>query len=605
MDYYLKQATMLKKLASKSNSQINYNQPSISQPQTGNNYLSIAQDNNKVDYYNEAINLLSNYIQDSTKLSNVVDTLNNDNENYLKDLVLNWNIYEQELQSLKGSVVSVKRVVDLLEDRLDVNLGKKKETQIVTANNDVADFFFNEKTQSMNTFQDSKATVKSILTSLLGLDKNSSDKTIFKELNNNNSKNMSKDIVDSLVEYSKVLKDVDKTKAISDIVNTIELFINSNKIPSVLISDIINESNKHIHQAFQEHLSISKKFLLSNDLSQFLSQCNLYFIFIFDNYTTKIINDTNTNISSNNDIVLLNASNDLTNELINKIISVKDANNPNRFIEICKILNLLTPDSEEFLVSKKGENKLPKDVKKRLFDDRNKLKETLMKGIIEVLINYNNSSDNIISYAFSNNSDSHKADTQLLNILLVLPNAKTLEKNISSTIARGQSNILSSSTANAPVKSGNGLKPNEKAIRDKYFVNTDLLKNHGILEIRYIKNRHLAHLKPPTLSENCKHCITAMIDGGKINTDHFVSLSQFEKDMLRRIDKLFQTNQDLDDDSENNFVKSFELLKGSYLAGNNSQSVKDALRQYIYHAEDIGKINKYTANKMLFELKLL
>ncbi len=160
---------------------------------------------------------------------------------------------------------------------------------------------------------------------------------------------------------------------------------------------------------------------------------------------------------------------------------------------------------------------------------------------------------------------------------------------------------------NSPLKviTGKGLKPNEQPIKDKYYVNKDLLKNHGILEIRYIKNRHLAHVKPPMLSNGCKSCALDMIDGKKINADDFVKLNQFEKDLLRRIDKLFQTGQSLNDDDEENFVKNFELLKGEYLAGNNNTNIKNQLRHYIDHAYDIGKINQYQMRRMLFELKLI
>lgn len=155
------------------------------------------------------------------------------------------------------------------------------------------------------------------------------------------------------------------------------------------------------------------------------------------------------------------------------------------------------------------------------------------------------------------------------------------------------------------IVNGYGLKSNEKVVNNKYYVNEDLLKNSGILEIRYIKNRHLAHVRPGTMTEKCKGCVFDMINGVKINSDHFVSLSQFEKDLLRRIDKLFATNQNLHDDDDEIMNENFQLLKGSYLAGNDSQLVKNQLKEYIYHAEHIGKLTKWQANKLLFDLKLI
>ncbi len=154
---------------------------------------------------------------------------------------------------------------------------------------------------------------------------------------------------------------------------------------------------------------------------------------------------------------------------------------------------------------------------------------------------------------------------------------------------------------------GTGLKSNrnEKVVNNKYYVNDKLLKDHGILEIRYVKNRHLAHVKPPMLSEKCKRCVISMIDGRKIDADHFVTLNQFEKDLVRKVDKLFNSGQNLHDDDDDNFSKNFEILKGSYLAGSDSQMVKQQLREYINHAHDIGKINRHQRDKILFQIKLV
>ena len=118
MDYYLKQATLIKKIAQKSNPEIQPQNPVSSNALTFGN-------NNDTNYSEQAKERLSSFITDPDKLDQITTALYTDNDKYLKELVINWPDYEAKLQTLKGSVVSVKRVVDVLEDRLQEALGKK------------------------------------------------------------------------------------------------------------------------------------------------------------------------------------------------------------------------------------------------------------------------------------------------------------------------------------------------------------------------------------------------------------------------------------------------------------------------------------------------
>jgi len=52
------------------------------------------------------------------------------------------------------------------------------------------------------------------------------------------------------------------------------------------------------------------------------------------------------------------------------------------------------------------------------------------------------------------------------------------------------------------------------------------------------------------------------------------------------------------------FNEKFQILLGSYNAGNNSEILKNQLRQYIFHAMKLGIIPRNTGNAMLLELSL-
>jgi len=52
------------------------------------------------------------------------------------------------------------------------------------------------------------------------------------------------------------------------------------------------------------------------------------------------------------------------------------------------------------------------------------------------------------------------------------------------------------------------------------------------------------------------------------------------------------------------FNEKFQILLGSYNAGNNSEQLRSHLRQYIIHAMKLGIIQGNTGNAMLVELSL-
>ena len=55
---------------------------------------------------------------------------------------------------------------------------------------------------------------------------------------------------------------------------------------------------------------------------------------------------------------------------------------------------------------------------------------------------------------------------------------------------------------------------------------------------------------------------------------------------------------------DEDFNEKFQILLGSYNAGNNSEQLRSQLRQYIIHAMKLNIIPRNTGHSMLIELSL-
>ncbi len=684
MDHYIKQAMLLKKIASKSNANITPNNPVAASRQTPaptstNTPLTFG-NNNDTDYYTQSKNLLMNFVQDPDKLNEIVDSLNEANSKYLSELTLNWPTYEETLKSLKGSVVSVGRVVDVLKDKLNVSLSRKQVSNprisVKTKGSNITPFFFDLNRQTMHDFDEPKSVLKRILTNIIGISNTSNDKTILQEMDNTVF-DQNPDAIRELTSYANVLA-LDKNKEIATMMTTLE--DNFNKlIPADIFNDLISESNASCPPVFRENITPVKEPIPVPKIEKILRESNAYFVQRFNNLVDSFDKKNETKLATkihlDNRNVRLDVrdrqqkdekalNNKYNLELdknkyyipVEQMVQMLKASFRQKYkhyfkkTELLKKFKLITDEEKDFLLTPNpGRVKSMIDQKKSIFENGFKkidqfIDHTGGMNMIEYIIEHpaNDTGTKTILALIKDLATDEDYDKILTSVNVIkndydptiidsLPGAnmeqlffahskdnpnivKNYSKKFNERLNPFPSNsdtaIYSTSdpnkgTATASAVSGEGLKSNEKIVNKKYYVNDKLLKDHGILEIRYVKNRHLAHVKPPMLSEKCKDCVIHMIDGRKINADNFVSLNQFEKNLLRKIDKLFESNQNLNDDDEENFSKNFELLKGSYLAGNDSHMVKQQLREYIHHAFDIGKINRYQRDRMLFDLKLV
>ena len=531
MDYYLKQAMLIKTIAKRSNPEILPQNPVSSNAKKSNpeiktqnpvssNALSFG-NNNDTDYTEQAKQKLSSFITDPAKLDQITTALYTDNDKYLKELVLNWPEYEAKLQTLKGSVVSVKRVVDVLEDKLQEALGKKaiKPDKSVVAER-------KEELEERNMMGDEDILANNVRSQVREVEREK-----IKEI-----QNKCEALVDDLRLAIKK-----KYNTFKKLIEFLEKYGMINEEEKTILS---TQSKTPEQKAIKESLRNKKFDLIMNKLSNVNGRNVFYYLII----------------PKENDTISL-----AVRDSLQEILSPADFSN---------IMAQVQYYQEEI-------NKIyPRTESKQIYP----------------------AAENVSTFSSSYPADKYSEfapkENPLIHKLRSPPSTPNTSRVDGATEHKEGTGMMK-------VVNGYGLKNNEKVVNNKYYVNTDLLKNHGILEIRYVKNRHMAHVKPPMLSEKCKGCVVDMINGGKINSDHFVSLSHFEKDLLRKVDKLFNTNQNLHDDDDDNFNKNFELLKGSYLAGNDNQSVKNQLRQYITHAYEIGKISRWVRDRMLMELKLI
>ena len=143
------------------------------------------------------------------------------------------------------------------------------------------------------------------------------------------------------------------------------------------------------------------------------------------------------------------------------------------------------------------------------------------------------------------------------------------------------------------------LKSNEIRMNDKYFIDKNKLDNN-IIELRYIKNKHLTKIKTQYISDNLKLVINSIVEKQQFNNEDYKKLNAKEKNLLQAILNMLEINSQIDSNSE--FDKEFKILMGEIDAGNNSPELKNKLKQYIIYAMSIGKISKSLGTNMLFQL---
>ena len=157
---------------------------------------------------------------------------------------------------------------------------------------------------------------------------------------------------------------------------------------------------------------------------------------------------------------------------------------------------------------------------------------------------------------------------------------------------------------NKKLFAGRGIQSREikhKKEFHKYAI--DLKKLHyNILALKYLKNaNNVATFNPIEISDTLKELLENFLyDGEKINVSDFDKLSHTEKRVLKRLYSFLKIDFEFDHDDQ--FQKRFEVMFGSFLAGNDNEDLKKELKEYVKLAIHEAIISKQEGASMLHKL---
>ena len=193
---------------------------------------------------------------------------------------------------------------------------------------------------------------------------------------------------------------------------------------------------------------------------------------------------------------------------------------------------------------------------------------------------------------------------------------KELQKLVNKAYTKGRTNITQDERDAFELDHNNkfigfGLRYQSRFIKDKqefgdkYAIDKKQLKKN-ILALKYLKNaNNVATFKPIEISEQFRKLIEQNImKGHKIEDTDFKLLSETEKRILKRLrskPKNEYTFIKIDHNLDNNedFQKQFQVMYGSFLAGNINEDLIKQLKEYVKLAEHEAIISKVEAKDML------
>jgi len=146
-------------------------------------------------------------------------------------------------------------------------------------------------------------------------------------------------------------------------------------------------------------------------------------------------------------------------------------------------------------------------------------------------------------------------------------------------------------------------KPRRHYINEKFYVDLNKLDD-GILVLKYASNdSSVPHLKTQQIGEKTKEIIEDILND-KFDERIYKLLTIEDKRIVRRFIKSTKLDIDLNDESEKEFQRQFEIVRGEFNSGNNSPQIKAALKQYVIEALRENKIARNEAYLLLYELSL-
>jgi hypothetical protein len=142
----------------------------------------------------------------------------------------------------------------------------------------------------------------------------------------------------------------------------------------------------------------------------------------------------------------------------------------------------------------------------------------------------------------------------------------------------------------------------------KYCIHLGQLEKDDLLNVKYLKTNATIPKFPPTpISETFKDFLQNLISNGNPNLKLYNKISPEERKLFQDISTgagIFQqlnlpkTILDTDKAEE----KRFEILRGEWVAGNNSPLIMKELRKMIMKFMEVGKINRRTGKNLLIDI---
>ena len=559
--------------------------------------------------------LMSKYIRDPTTLLNLSNSIT---PNMLAELVHNFGYYESEIRKYRGQYIDDKVFADKLKNMLlkNVNLkypatiplnnamdisndAAKTQQEIVLEKNQVVDEPINEVVKDQTTLLQNVASMQG----WIGTNKTLCNESFelseviikhFNELFVNNKIDSIKNMIKLLNNTKFLYENAENIttfyfwcKSVHDgTLYDISLKDGSDSLRTTLIAKTIEEftkiKSKEMFQTFQAYLK-QQNLTFGNpngagempSLKNFLVQRdNNTIIHIYKYIITALKTDYQ---------LLQPVDKQQTDTSINTMpISTLP------IIDLDKItLGKLRTKIIEFNPSPKDERIVTyfKSIKKKYNKD---------SKISTICNNLNLDEIKGLYTALTNNEDQKKSDfTDWINdkdpvigeqekdtfhdlnpLLIVNPHEKTVE--------------------------GHGLKPTEKVIHKKYFIDTHKLHNN-VLEIRYNKNRHLTNVKTQVVGNGVKNILQKVVNNASMDQKEYHVLTEPEKHLIRTILNMLDKSHLLSN-ADQQFNDQFQILIGEYNAGNNSEQLRSQLKQYIIHAMKLNIIPRNTGNSMLLEM---
>jgi hypothetical protein len=142
---------------------------------------------------------------------------------------------------------------------------------------------------------------------------------------------------------------------------------------------------------------------------------------------------------------------------------------------------------------------------------------------------------------------------------------------------------------------------NGKKIINGKFIDLNKL-NNNIITIRYVSTGALIPtVKVQSISKDVKEIVEDIIND-KFEKRLFEKLDMNEKRLIKRIITALNLDINLHDNSDEEFVKQFNIVLGQFRAGNNNVAIKRKLREYISEANECGMLPRREMQKLIFEI---